>query len=825
MFYYVKSFIIFVVALTIFNISTPDVAMAETGDSALPIIAAVDTLLFENFDGPEGPFADNPITGWTVIDSGTAEWDDESWNRNERWGGAVAKVWFSGPIADWLISPGVDFSGRSNATLTFHHHHSNRETAEHDTAMVVGSTDGGITWPHTIAEYVEDRGTISVPESLSYNISSWAAGQADVRIAFRFATTNGLAWYLDEPRLISDLDTLLFESFDGDWGPYGDNPPTDWTIINEVEPDPPNGNDWSRYDYTTWGVMVARVNHTPSENQIEWLITPSLSFSETALCTLSFYVNYWDDTFSNETDSAFVLLSTDDGISWPVQVALYTGEDEGGSNRDESLRSYDITSWVQSESQVKIGFKYVGLNAWWWMVDDVMVAETVLLPDNIALLSIDFPTEFLVAGQDYNPVVTVINLGTEQQIFDLNFSVDDPDDIEIYSSTETNIVLDPLQMSQIVFASPFTPSLAGDHTLRATVINPDDEDTSDDIVELIVPCYVHQGSGGPDDFGYCFVDNTEPNGPEFNWIDISETGTQIEPALHYFMSDPLPIGFAFNFYGIDYTTIYVNSHGQLHFGIRDIWTRTNDCPLPDPSTPHAPMAALFWDDLKVQHEIGQGIYYQYFDEPDVDYTVVQWLVSRDDPDGLSDYLEFELVIFEDHTLLFQYNHVSELPLGQGQDAAVGLEYDVLPSGISYLCNDDNPANRLQNFLAIRWQVGCGSDCVYVPGDSDENGTARELTDVVKMIAYYRGFDQPGYVCFCTEELPEYKPSADVDGNCVAYELTDVVKSIAAYRGPEPLSGCEDCPGSRRIAFDPGNHAPVVPSLKSSARIKAGSSVD
>ena len=108
------------------------------------------------------------------------------------------------------------------------------------------------------------------------------------------------------------------------------------------------------------------------------------------------------------------------------------------------------------------------------------------------------------------------------------------------------------------------------------------------------------------------------------------------------------------------------------------------------------------------------------------------------------------------------------------------------------------------------------DCVYEPGDSDEDGTARQLTDVVKMIAYYRGNDTPGYVCFCTEANPEYKPSADPDGNCSPFELTDVVHSIATYRGPVPLNGCPDCPGSRLGA--PGEGTLIVPSLKSKAKI-------
>ena len=115
-------------------------------------------------------------------------------------------------------------------------------------------------------------------------------------------------------------------------------------------------------------------------------------------------------------------------------------------------------------------------------------------------------------------------------------------------------------------------------------------------------------------------------------------------------------------------------------------------------------------------------------------------------------------------------------------------------------------------------------CVYTPGDSDEDGTARQLTDVVKMIAYYRGFDQPVYDCNCPEENPEYKPSADADGNCTSFELTDVVKSIAAYRGPEPLSGCPDCPGTGRLALGQGG-TPVAPSLKSKIKINKGKTAE
>ncbi len=90
-------------------------------------------------------------------------------------------------------------------------------------------------------------------------------------------------------------------------------------------------------------------------------------------------------------------------------------------------------------------------------------------------------------------------------------------------------------------------------------------------------------------------------------------------------------------------------------------------------------------------------------------------------------------------------------------------------------------------------------CIYIPGDCNHNGVPLELNDVIAMGSSYRGSVEPYYDCNCGVDPPGYRfiATADPNGNCVANELSDVVTEIAAYRGLGDVSGCPDCPGSRR----------------------------
>ncbi len=85
------------------------------------------------------------------------------------------------------------------------------------------------------------------------------------------------------------------------------------------------------------------------------------------------------------------------------------------------------------------------------------------------------------------------------------------------------------------------------------------------------------------------------------------------------------------------------------------------------------------------------------------------------------------------------------------------------------------------------------ECNYIRYDCNHNGVPWQLSDVVAMIAYYRGVAEPGYTCHCPPHGDNYPPGADPNGNCVPYELYDVVYMIG--RPTWPSMGCPDCPGS------------------------------
>jgi len=101
------------------------------------------------------------------------------------------------------------------------------------------------------------------------------------------------------------------------------------------------------------------------------------------------------------------------------------------------------------------------------------------------------------------------------------------------------------------------------------------------------------GMGGPDDFGYVWIDSDEPGGPTYSWVDITTRGTRL------YMSDddnqPVPMPFGFGFYGNSFTgDLRLCSNGWASF--TNSSTQVTNYGLPSSSAPENLLAA-FWDDL------------------------------------------------------------------------------------------------------------------------------------------------------------------------------------------------------------------------------------
>ncbi len=112
-----------------------------------------------------------------------------------------------------------------------------------------------------------------------------------------------------------------------------------------------------------------------------------------------------------------------------------------------------------------------------------------------------------------------------------------------------------------------------------------------------------KGFGGPDAFGYEWIDSDEPNGPEYVWEDISTTGTELTnwtPTGTYGPKDegyagPIDFGFDFKYYGEARTEAYVSSNGIITFNVIGSNCFSN-YEIPDTDDPNN-FIAPFWDDL------------------------------------------------------------------------------------------------------------------------------------------------------------------------------------------------------------------------------------
>jgi hypothetical protein len=255
-----------------------------------------------------------------------------------------------------------------------------------------------------------------------------------------------------------------------------------------------------------------------------------------------------------------------------------------------------------------------------------------------------------------------------------------------------------------------------------------------------------EDAGGPDPFGYTYVDSDEPGGPSFEWIEISGTGQNLNLSddSHYF---PIALPFTFNYYGTDYTQISVASNGTLYF--EDLYIGYGNGCLPDTSYGVLNYMAGYWDDLNPG--AGGAVYYEAVNYQGQDLAVIEWYQVPHY--GTSDPVTYEIILFPNGSMLMQYLDASS---EQGSGGTVGIQgYGVDPSYyLEYSCNATALADELAICFAYPGSAGCvsGGDVPWlgedpIAGTVPASGTleAPGTLDVTMYFTatYDAGVDQPG----------------------------------------------------------------------------------
>jgi hypothetical protein len=201
-------------------------------------------------------------------------------------------------------------------------------------------------------------------------------------------------------------------------------------------------------------------------------------------------------------------------------------------------------------------------------------------------------------------------------------------------------------------------------------------------------------SGGPDSFGYSFMDSKAPGGPTYDWIEISGTGTEVLPSSDDSWVGNINIGFFFNYYGTDYSQLAIGNNGLLFSGVGT--SQYVNQPITQTPSIHG-LIAPFWDDIVTWGSAG-AIYYETQGAAPNRKFIVEWYDNQHYYSSTSG-ITFEAILYEGtNNILFQYKDVDfgsvygstssdRPPYNNGGSATVGIEDPTGNIGLQYSFNE------------------------------------------------------------------------------------------------------------------------------------------
>ncbi len=220
-----------------------------------------------------------------------------------------------------------------------------------------------------------------------------------------------------------------------------------------------------------------------------------------------------------------------------------------------------------------------------------------------------------------------------------------------------------------------------------------------------VPSYIDEllGTGGPDAYGYRWIDSDTTGGPTYNWVDITSIGTQVTGLGDDNVVGPFSIGFEFPYYWYTVDHFWICSNGVISFSYSDLWIPHDEGAtlIPNPALPNDLLLPLGGD---LNFAFGRGEVYYYTNN--VDSLIISFIDVPEwhYPGDTFGSHTFQVILYKgDSSITFQYGPQRgnfNYYTGATRACAIGIENVSGQVGLQYLYNNYPSENLYHDSLAI-----------------------------------------------------------------------------------------------------------------------------
>ena len=439
---------------------------------------------------------------------------------------------------------------------------------------------------------------------------------------------------------------------------YGD---AGWNAEGLWEWGQPASGPGNAYDGLNVWATILGANYL--NNALDGLMTTYCTITDSS-ATLSFW--HWYD-MESIYDGGNIKITTDGGASWQLiqpnggypQAEISALDDEPGfSGQSGGWQEVycDLGAFEGETIKIKFNFgsNYMTTHPGWY-IDAVIMTGVINWGANESEISVDqqYINAIIDDGNIETHTLTITNTG--EGILEFT-AVAITDDRSVTAAPNSGVtpVIDERYFEKSKINGITSYNYIGPKT-------DSDSPSGDDLITDF---------GGPDEFGYTWIDSNEPGGPQYDWIDLTGIGTPITGFHDDINLGPFDIGFEFPFYGNMFYSFRACNNGWLSF--TSSATAYLNVSLPSGSEPYN-LVAPFWDDLNFNNG-GEA----YFYSNGVDSLVMSYINVPHYGSSNPGPYTFQVILLANGDIIYQYadinNPVDSYTMGiQNSNGTIGLQ--------------------------------------------------------------------------------------------------------------------------------------------------------